>query len=143
MVTPRRLVVANDDPDACEVVARVLELDGHEVTRIDHQEAVAGIVNSIGATGLVLDLVDGGLGANLEALERMRRKPGPGGREVRVVLIGAQQSQAAFAWQSGIDGFVLRPFHADELRATVAEALDRSEKDRKPFRERAQERLLG
>jgi DNA-binding NtrC family response regulator len=140
---PSTLVVANDDPDACEVVARVLELDGHEVVRVSNPEAVAAVVRDTGATGVVLDLVTGGYGANLDALERLRtgsarRSPG-----VRVVLVGAKASQALFAWQSGIDGFLLRPFAADVIRRTVADALARGEKERAGFRSDEQQRLLG
>jgi CheY-like chemotaxis protein len=139
---PSTLVVANDDPDACEVVARVLELDGHEVVRVANPEAVPAVVRDTGATCVVLDLVSGGYGANLDALERLRTRstrPSPG---VRVVLVGATANQALFAWQSGIDGFLLRPFPADVLRRTVTDALARGEKERAGFRSEAQRRLL-
>jgi DNA-binding NtrC family response regulator len=139
---PSTLVVANDEPDACEVVARVLELDGHEVVRVSNPEAVAAVVRDTGAAGVVLDLVSGGFGANLDALERLRpgsTRRGPG---VRVVLVGTKASQALFAWQSGIDGFLLRPFPADGLRRTVADALARDQKKRAAFRAEEQ-RLLG
>jgi CheY-like chemotaxis protein len=135
------LVVANDDPDACEVVARVLELDGYEVSRVAGAEAVAGVVQRTGSTGVLLDLMDGGFGANLEALERLRAGAGAPGREVRVVLVGAQESQELFGWQSGIDGFLVRPFHERDLRRVMADALDRADKDRRPFRDEAARRL--
>jgi DNA-binding NtrC family response regulator len=139
---PSTLVVANDDPDACEVVARVLELDGHEVVRVANSEAVPAVVHDTGATGVVLDLVTGGYGANLDALERLRTRSAGPSRGVRVVLVGATAGQALFAWQSGIDGFLLRPFPADVLRLTVADALARDEKERSGFRTAEQRRLL-
>jgi len=140
---PSTLVVVNDDPDACEVVARVLELDGHRVVRVSNADAVPAVVHDTGAGAVVLDLVTGGYGANLDALERLRTRSAGPSRGVRVVLVGATAGQALFAWQSGIDGFLLRPFPADLLRSTVADALARGEKERAGFRSGAQRRLLG
>ena len=143
MAGPSRLVVASDEPDACEVLARVLALDGHEVDTVADQDDVPGTVRDSGAAGVVLDLAVGGFGANLQALEQLRAQGNTAGRAARVVLIGALQSQALFAWQRGIDGFLLRPFHERELRAAMAEALDRSEDDRQAFRIEMEHRLLG
>jgi DNA-binding response OmpR family regulator len=143
LARPSKLVVANDDPDACEVVARVLELDGHEVVRVSDPEAVPGVVLDARASGLVLDLMHGGYGANLDAFERLRTRFEAGGRDVRVVLVGAKASQALFAWQSGVDGFLLRPFHGDDLRRAVLDALGRTEKERKTYRTEQQRRLHG
>jgi CheY-like chemotaxis protein len=142
VVAPSKLVVANDDDDACEVLARVLEADGHEVARISSAEALAGVVLGTAADGVVLDLMTAGYGANLDALERLRtrgfKRPG-----VRVVLVGAMESQEVFAWQSGIDGFLLRPFHAQALRQTMADALARSDRDRKKLRADARRRTAN
>ena len=91
MAGPSTLVVANDDPDACEVVARVLELDGHEVVRISNPEGVPGVVLDAGADGIVLDLMIGGYGANLDALERLRARSETRGREVRCRVKGWKQ----------------------------------------------------
>lgn len=143
MTRPSRLVVASDEPEVCEVLARVLGLDGHEVARVGDQDEVPGQVRDSGASGVVLDLVAGGVGANLQALEQLRAQGNTPGRAARVVLIGALESQALFAWQRGIDGFLVRPFHERELRATMAEALDRSEDERQPFRDEMERRLLG
>ena len=122
-------------------VGDVLAARGHRVVRVSNAEALPAVVHDTGAVGVVLDLVIGGYGANLDALERLRtRSVGHSG--VRVVLVGATASQALFAWQSGIDGFLLRPFPADVLRLTVADALARGEKERAGFRAEEQRRLL-
>jgi DNA-binding response OmpR family regulator len=41
-----------------------------------------------------------------------------------------------FSWQAGIDAFVVRPFHANELLAQVAEVLSRPDTDRARHRRR-------
>ena len=49
--------------------------------------------------------------------------PSPRSRGSRVVLVAATSSSAMFSWQAGIDEFLPRPFHADDLITAVAEAL--------------------
>lgn len=139
---PAVIAVLNDDPDACEMLARILELDGHRVERTGNAEAIPGTIRDIGAVLVVLDLVVGGFGANLDALERIRNWPDETVQATKVVLVAASHSQALFSWQSGIDGILVRPFHADDLRAEVRSALKRRERDRIPHRRRAQRALL-
>jgi len=53
---------------------------------------------------------------------------------VRVVLVAQQSSNRLFSWQAGIDAFVARPFHADELLLQVNEVLSRPDSDRERHR---------
>jgi hypothetical protein len=41
-----------------------------------------------------------------------------------------------FSWQAGIDEFLPRPFHADQLITAVTEALGRPDSDRRHHRRR-------
>jgi hypothetical protein len=53
-----------------------------------------------------------------------------------VVLVAPQSSNSLFAWQAGIDAFLPRPFHADELMHEVAESLARPDDERAGHRRR-------
>jgi DNA-binding response OmpR family regulator len=136
------VAVVNDDPDACEVMARLLEQDGHQVIRIhDAGEAVAGASGRVDL--LVLDLMEAGHGANLALLERIRGAHDRRVRGARAVFIGRSESNALFSWQSGADGFLSRPFHADDLRREVTAVLGRPENERAAYRSQAEADALS
>ena len=49
---------------------------------------------------------------------------------MRLVLIANEAKNRAFSWQSGVDAFVVRPFHVDELLSEVDAVLARPEDER-------------
>jgi DNA-binding response OmpR family regulator len=55
---------------------------------------------------------------------------------VRVVLVAQQSSNRMFSWQAGIDAFIVRPFHANELLGQVSEVLGRPDDERAKHRRR-------
>ena len=61
-------------------------------------------------------------------------------RHVAVVILAATDTNRLFAYQSGADGFAVRPIHADELLDTVRSVLARDPDERVEYR-RAQ--LMG
>ncbi|HEX2578001.1 MAG TPA: hypothetical protein VHK88_16760 [Aquihabitans sp.] len=113
------ILVANPDEQVREVVARVVEAGGHEVVRLEPAADVTAAVVSSSAAGLVLDLG----AANLAALQALRAEGSAAATDVRVVVIGTGPAGGRLAWQAGADGFLVRPFHARDLQAAVAEAL--------------------
>jgi DNA-binding response OmpR family regulator len=50
--------------------------------------------------------------------------------QIRLVLIANEAKNRAFSWQSGVDAFVVRPFHVDELLSEVDAVLARPEDER-------------
>jgi DNA-binding response OmpR family regulator len=48
----------------------------------------------------------------------------------RCLLVAQGTSNQMFSWQAGIDAFLVRPFHAEELLAAVAEVIERPEAER-------------
>ena len=85
---------------------------------------------------VVLDLSTGGIGANLKLLDTIRSSLQSTVSGVRVVLVAQQTSNRMFSWQAGIDAFLVRPFHADELIAQVSEVLSRPDNERARHRRR-------
>jgi DNA-binding response OmpR family regulator len=79
---------------------------------------------------LLLDLNAGGISDNLKMLDTIRSHRDPAISGLRVVLATAQVNNQMFSWQAGVDGFLVHPFHADELLREVAEVLDRPDNDR-------------
>lgn len=116
---PRSVLVASTDPDAREVMARVLESASLDAVRLPAAESVPDAVVSSRPAGLLLDL-----GAvNLETLRAVRERDEPAAARVRVVVIGTGPAGGRLAWQAGADGYLVRPFHADDLVASLRDAL--------------------
>ncbi len=140
---PARVTVVNDDPDAGEIVARVLEAEGHQVVRaFDRADALQAITSDLPDVA-VLDMGGGANNPGLQLLERLRHHANPSVRDVRVVLMCTKSGAEVFAWDAGVDGYLDRPVRADDLARVVAEALARPEKERAGYRASAHQSALG
>ena len=134
---PGRVLVVHDDAEGCELIVRILQVAGHEVSRAhDFLEMSDVLVEEPHAECVVLDINTGGIGGNLKLLDAIRNHPKPEVGGSRVVLIATNASSAMFSWQAGIDEFLPRPFHADDLITAVAAAIERPEEDRRHHRRR-------
>jgi DNA-binding response OmpR family regulator len=69
-------------------------------------------------------------GSNLKMVDAIRSHTAPQVAQVRLVLIANEAKNRAFSWQSGVDAFIVRPFHADELLREVDGLLARPENER-------------
>ena len=133
-VVPVSVLVVHDDPDGCELLVRVVSACDVPVRRANTPQQLASALDEHPPTAIVLDVSGGGISGNLKLLDTIRQHERPAVADARVVLIAASGASATFSWQAGIDGFLTRPFHADDLVATVTEALARPDADRKPYR---------
>lgn len=128
------VLVVHDDPDGCELLSRVIERGaGLMVQRAHDSREMADALRHRPAC-VVLDVSAGGVGGNLKLLDAVRNNPDPAVTGARVILIAASSSNEMFSWQAGIDGFLKRPFHADELVAAVRDALARPDDERSAHR---------
>ena len=133
---PARVLVVNDEEGAIELLARVLTRAGHDVARATHYDETLSVLADFRPDCVVLDLATGGIGQNLKLLDSIRSHVDDKVAHSRVVLVAHQSSNRMFSWQAGIDGFLLRPFHADDLVASVAEVLGRPDEERARHRRR-------
>lgn len=128
------VLVVHEDPDGCEVLVRVIERGtGLPVSRAHDPREMADLLRDR-PTCVVLDVSAGGVGGNLKLLDAVRNNPDEVVARARVILIAASSSNEMFSWQAGIDAFLKRPFHADELVTTVREAIARPDDERKAHR---------
>jgi DNA-binding response OmpR family regulator len=133
---PAQILVVNDDEAACELLCRLLVNAGHRVQRAHNGEQAVGQLSVGRVDCVVLDLSTGGIGQNLKVLDQIRSAMANSVSGVRVVLVAQQTSNRMFSWQAGIDAFVVRPFHANELIGQIAEVLGRPDKERARHRRR-------
>lgn len=141
---PARVLVVHDDADGAELLVRILGVAGHEVARAhDFDEMSDVLVTPPVPDCVVLDINAGGIGGNLKLLDAVRNHRDPEVAAARVVLVATNASSAMFSWQAGIDEFLPRPFHADDLLTAVSEALERPDDDRRHHRRRQLDATSG
>ena len=133
---PTQILVVNDDEAACELLCRLLVNAGHRVQRAHNGQQALAQLNVGRVDCVVLDLATGGIGQNLKLLDTIRSSMTRQVSGVRVVLVAQQTSNRMFSWQAGIDAFLVRPFHANELLAQIAEVLSRPDNERVRHRRR-------
>ena len=129
------VAVVNDDDGARELVARIIERDGHTAHRVESADAALTLLQAGGVNIAVFDLVTAGPAANRNLLAEVRAAMP--GSPVRAVLVGRSSGAGLLAWQGGADGFLVRPFHARELVQAIDEALARPDADREAHRRAA------
>lgn len=114
-----KILVAEDEGLAREVVARTLTGLGYDVVAVADGQAAWSVLQQPDAPHLaVLDWMMPGLDGP-ELCRRLRaRGPGP---YVYVILLTAKTSQAdvVAGLNAGADDYILKPFHRDELEARV------------------------
>jgi DNA-binding response OmpR family regulator len=122
-MTDRPLVLcADDDEDILALVALRLERAGFAVaTALDGAEAME-LARTLRPALAVLDVMMPRR-TGLEVLAEVRSDPGL--RDVKVVLLSARvkDEHVADGLEAGADAYIVKPFRADELVATVERLL--------------------
>jgi DNA-binding response OmpR family regulator len=142
MDDPPRILVVNDDEDAGALVERVLTHAGFEVDRVTTTDDAVAHATGAPPALVVLDL-SSGVGGSLKLLETLRTHADPDLAAAGAVLISRQAGNRVFAWQSGIDALLVRPFHADELLREVTAVIRRTPDERARHRQEQQARADG
>jgi len=127
---PKVLVVA-DDRDAGELLSRLIDRAGwRSDLAFSIDAAVEELADASPAyVGVVVDMAaDAGAG-NLEMLQRTREVAGPAGA-TPVVICSWRDDIRSDAWTSGTDGFLTRPFRADDLVEELRAAVERPSAER-------------
>lgn len=135
-------------PEGAQILAVVDDDDGRELLT---QALSHWGFSAIGSNGLTdalvtisagdppIDLVvadfTAGTTPALQLLDGIRASENEAVANLRVVICTAVDENRLFSWQSGCDGFLARPFHADELRTAIIGALSRGAAERLAHRE--------
>ena len=126
------VVVAGDDADARELLARVMARAGHGVEQVD---APAAALDALTATPrLALLALFHGDGAVVLAQD-VRAAADPGVATLPIVVVADDDPTAQAATVAGADGALTRPFHADELTGELDAVLARSPEERAASRD--------
>ena len=127
---PAKVLIVNNDPEACEMLVRMVASKGHRaIGATTGDEATGRIVNELPRC-VVLDLDATGIGTSLKVLDTIRSHDDLRVSTARVVLCATSPKNRSFSFQSGADGFVVRPFHLDDLVSQISDVLERANEDR-------------
>jgi DNA-binding response OmpR family regulator len=129
---PARVLVVNDDPDAGELLVRILAQAGYRSSAVSADREVMQAVYEQLPRCVVLDM--SGVGSSLKVLDTIRSSDDRRIATTRILLCAPSLQNRSFSFQSGADDFLLRPFHAGELLDMVADVLARPESDRSRHR---------
>jgi signal transduction histidine kinase/ActR/RegA family two-component response regulator len=116
-----RILVVDDDPDARDCIAAMLEKYGARVVVAGSASAALQTLNAFPADVLVSDLrMPGGDGFDL--IRRVRARPGEAGRRLAAVALTASPrvEDRARALEAGFDMHVPKPVEAADLAGVVA-----------------------
>ncbi len=128
------VLVVNDDEDACEVLCRVIQHTGAVAFRAHSAE---GAIDELGAhhasvRAVVLDF-SSGTATSFTVLDAIRQNPDFD--DPAVMIIATNTVNRSLAFDSGVDEFLIRPFHVDEFTSAVGAMLARSPEERERHRE--------
>ena len=130
-----RILLVADDEDAAITLTRFFE---HRKLAVEHftdlNEVLARVASEAGTDLVLVDLHQGGTSQGLKLLEQIRSESDPEAARTRLVMTTDIDENRMFSWQSGIDGFLVRPFHADELLDAIVGALGRTDSERAAYR---------
>jgi len=122
-VSPARLLLVDDDPEACRLLGEILEREGYTVVRaLSAAEALATSARE-GPFDAVLTDLRMPEASGLDLLSQLRARNADA--LVLVLTAFGDASTAAEAIRAGAYDFISKPYDLQELRATIARAIAR------------------
>ena len=116
----KKILVVDDESDIRDILSEVLTSEGFEVNTAENGAAALQILLKANYDLLITDLnmpqMDG-----IELLDRIHEKK----MEVKTIIMSSLLSQinAEYAKRRRVSGCISKPFHIDELIATVEDGL--------------------
>jgi DNA-binding response OmpR family regulator len=125
------VVVACDNADVRELIARVVGRAGHDVEQVEGSEATLAALSASPRLAVVTLLHDAGA---TDLVEGVRGADDPAVAAIPLLAVTDDEATASAASVAGADGTIIRPFHADELTDELDAVLARSPEDRAELR---------
>ena len=126
------MLIVSDDRDLSDFLSEGLVYAGLWTSVIADALQTLEVFRLRSFDAVLVDFSSGGPAESIALLDEIRRTPGIG--DVPVVISSRIDKNRLFAWESGVDGFIVRPYHVDELLAELAAVLARSPEQRAAHR---------
>jgi DNA-binding response OmpR family regulator len=135
-----RTLVVDDEERICTFVKATLQREGHVVTTAHSGEEALDILQTTSFDVAILDLMLGGRIDGQRVLEAIRWR-WPSTVVIMFTAHGTLES-AVEAIREGVDGYLLKPVRAAEVRRAVREAIERREKQAESLSARESRQVL-
>ncbi len=139
---PRRILVAGSDEAACEIYSNVLATYDFETAATPLPNVVTELRDTLYGCALLVG-TDGAESSALKQLDSIRHSDHTHVRRTAVVLLASSRSRQMFAWEAGIDGFVVMPAEVTDIITAVEEVLARPRLERYNHRQAMLEAARG
>jgi PAS domain S-box-containing protein len=120
---PARVLVADDNADMREYLARLLRTAGYQATTVTDGQAAFDAVRADGLDLVISDVMMPRLGG-LELVSALRADPRTAAVPVLLLSARAGQEAAVEGLRAGADDYLVKPFSAVELLARVRSNLE-------------------
>jgi len=115
----RRVLIADDNRDAAEGLAMLLELEGHEVRLAHLGQAALSLAQMFRPETAVLDIGMPDL-SGYEVAQALRREPWAAGIQLIALTGWGQDHDRRLALEAGFDHHLVKPADPDELAGLIA-----------------------
>jgi len=122
MPLPPKIMIVDDEPLTCQLIAKVLKLSGYETAVLSDVQQLFDVLDSIEPDLILLDY-HLGVRHGLEVLHQLKETPQF--KTIPVVMTSGLDRRKEIL-EAGAHAFLLKPFDWNELAATVGEALNLS-----------------
>ena len=117
-----RVLVVDDDPDMCSVLAAALEAEGFEVTMARNAAAALEELGPAPPDAVILDVMMPGMDG-FELLADVRQRGIAGGTRFLVVTCRTSERDHLRGWELGADDYLTKPVDVDVLGDRVRAVL--------------------
>jgi phosphate regulon transcriptional regulator PhoB len=125
-MSPKKILIADDEKDIVDLVAYNLEQEGFSVIQARDGRQALEKVNSEKPDLLILDLMMPAI-PGMEVCRMIRRQPATASLPVIMLTAKSDPVDKILGLEVGADDYVAKPFHVRELIARVRAVLRRSE----------------
>jgi DNA-binding response OmpR family regulator len=120
-ITPKKILVMDDDPDIALALLAMLEDAGYDVRTLDRREELEQALSSNQPDLILLDMLLSGLDGR-EIVRQLKRQETTS--HIPIMMISAHPDAEEEARGAGADDFLPKPFDLDELLEKVAICLN-------------------
>lgn len=120
MTSPKKIMIADDDPGILDAVGMMLEFEGYNVTSTLNGAKVLELENNFPDLFLLDIWMSGQDGRDI--CRELKKKSET--KNIPVIMISASTELARSAREAGADDFLEKPFNMDELLKKIASHLE-------------------
>jgi two-component system phosphate regulon response regulator PhoB len=123
---PQRILVVDDEKDATDLLTYQLENGGYEVAAVNRPREALGLVRTFRPALLLLDIMMPEM-SGYQVCERLKEDPELARIPVVFLTARGEPDDRVRGFESGVDDYIAKPFHARELLLRIRAILKRAE----------------